>query len=284
MAAARKAIVFLGGGRITAALLAGLRLADYRGPIAVHDRNPHKLRALQKQYGVSAEPDLTRAVSQAGLLIVAVRPSDVLGLLERIRPMLVGHAPHSPGKKQVVLACSLAAGVPLANLRAALGRPVRWARAMPSPVARTRRGLTAVAFYRGFPANGRRMVAQFFARVGAVLEVPESSFDAFMVTFSPSHGYHALAALTQAGTELGLTREVASLAAAHALADGIVSWRDGKQSLEELLHEAATPGGIAAAVMNAMNAAGHARVIRRGLRAGVVRARKNATASCRRSP
>jgi pyrroline-5-carboxylate reductase len=104
MAAARKAIVFLGGGRITAALLAGLRLAHYRGPIVVHDRNPHKLRALQKQYGVSTEPDLTRAVSLAGLLIVAVRPSDVLGLLERIRPMVAGHVPHSPGKKRVVLA------------------------------------------------------------------------------------------------------------------------------------------------------------------------------------
>jgi|SRR5580704_3756780 pyrroline-5-carboxylate reductase len=284
MAAARKAIVFLGGGRITAALLAGLRLAHYRGPIVVHDRNPHKLRALQKQYGVSTEPDLTRAVSLAGLLIVAVRPSDVLGLLERIRPMVAGHVPHSPGKKRVVLACSLAAGIPLVNLRAALGPPVRWSRAMPSPVARAGRGLTAVAFERVFPRAGRKLVEQFFARVGSVLEVPESKFDAFMVTFSPSHGYHALTALAQAGTELGLTREAASLAATHALADGIVAWREGKESLAELLREAATPGGIAAAVMNAMNAAGHARVIRRGLQAGVVRARKNATASRPRSP
>jgi pyrroline-5-carboxylate reductase len=284
MAAARKAIVFLGGGRITSALLAGLRLADYPGPIVVHDRNPHKLRALQKQYGVSAEPDLTRAVSLAGLLIVAVRPSDVLGLLERIRPIVANHVQHSLRKKRLLLACSLAAGIPLVNLRAALGPPVRWSRAMPSPVARTRRGLTAVAFERGFPATGQRMVEQFFERVGSVLDVPESKFDAFMVTFSPSHGYHAVAALAQAGRELGLTREAASLAATHALADGIVSWRDGKESLAELLHEAATPGGIAAAVMNAMNAAGHSRVIRRGLQAGVVRARKNATASRRRSP
>jgi pyrroline-5-carboxylate reductase len=283
MAAVRKAIVFLGGGRITAALLAGLRLADYRGPIVVHDRNPHKLRTLQKQYGMSTEPDLERAVSLAGLLIVAVRPSDVLGLLDLIRPMLAAHLSNSRDKNPMVLACSLAAGIPLANLRAALRPPVRWARAMPSPVARTRRGLTAVAFERGFPATGRRMVAQFFERVGQVLEVPESKFDVFTVTFSPSHGYHAVAALAQAGTELGLTREAASLAATHALADGIVSWRDGKESLEELLHEAATPGGIAAAVMNAMNAAGHARVIRRGLKAGIARASKNAIASRHRS-
>ena len=47
-----KAIVFLGGGRITSALVAGLRLAKYDKPIIVHDRNPGKLRQLKKQYGV----------------------------------------------------------------------------------------------------------------------------------------------------------------------------------------------------------------------------------------
>lgn len=283
MAAARKAIVFLGGGRITAALLAGLRLANYRGPIVVHDRNLHKLRSLRKLYRVATEPDLEQAVSQAELLIVAVRPSDVVELLALIRPMIAAEKSDSRHKNRVVLACSLAAGIPLANLRAALGPPVRWARAMPSPVARTRRGLTAMAFDRGFPASGGKLIEQLFESVGAVLEIPESKFDAFMVTFSPSHGYHTVAALAQAGKELGLDREAASIAATHALADGIVSWREGRESLDELLHEAATPGGIAAAVMNAMNAAGHASVIRRGLKAGMARASKNATASRRRS-
>ena len=42
-----KATVFLGGGRITGALVAGLRLAGYAGEIVVYDRNPEKLRALR---------------------------------------------------------------------------------------------------------------------------------------------------------------------------------------------------------------------------------------------
>ena len=58
MKAGRNAVVFLGGGRITSALLAGLRLAGFRQPIVVHDRNPHKLRQLQRLYDVQAEPDL----------------------------------------------------------------------------------------------------------------------------------------------------------------------------------------------------------------------------------
>jgi pyrroline-5-carboxylate reductase len=262
-----KATVFLGGGRITGALVAGLRLAGYAKPIVVHDRHARKLNDLKRQYGVIVEKDLHRAVDSAGILIIAIRPESVRGLLNEIgtekilRPMIV---------------VSLAAGVPLSKLRAHLGSAVRWARAMPSPVCRSGRGLTAVAFSRGFPAGLRAEVRDFFGMVGGVLEIPEKQFDAFTVTFSSSHGYHALAALISAAEKIGLDRKRARVAAAHALADGIAVWREGKSSLEELLHEAATPGGTAAAVMDAMNRAGYRQATVRGLRAGMKQAAKNA--------
>ena len=59
-------------------------------------------------------------------------------------------------------------------------------------------------------------------------------------------------------------------------ADGILSWREGSDSLDALLHEAATPGGISATVMRTMDRAGHPRIVERGLRAGVARAKSNA--------
>jgi pyrroline-5-carboxylate reductase len=120
------------------------------------------------------------------------------------------------------------------------------------------------------------MVREFFAQVGAVLEIPERTFDAFTVTYSASHGYHALAALAKSAHSLGLDRRTAFTAAAHALGDAIISWRNGEESLDALLHEAATPGGIAAAVMSSMESEGYSRIMQRALRAGVDRARKNA--------
>ena len=63
---------------------------------------------------------------------------------------------------------------------------------------------------------------------------------------------------------------------AHALSDGILYWRESGLSLDELLHEAATPGGIAAATMAAMDNAGYARVMQKGLAAGMAQARRNA--------
>jgi pyrroline-5-carboxylate reductase len=109
-----------------------------------------------------------------------------------------------------------------------------------------------------------------------VIEIPESKFDAFTVTYSCSHGYHALATLAKSAQAAGLDRETALLASAHALADGIFAWREGNLSLGRLLEEAATPGGIAAATMTGMDSAGYARAVRQGVVEGLRRARANA--------
>jgi pyrroline-5-carboxylate reductase len=260
-----KATVFLGGGRITSALASGLRLAKYATPIVVYDRHPRKLRELKKLYGVGIERDLHRAVEQARLLVIAVRPGSVSALLREIGKI-----------DRPLTAVSLAAGIPLAHLRSALGPHVRWARAMPSPASRSRRGLTALVFDRNVPVAAKREVTTLFTKVGMVLEIPDGQFDAFTATHSCSHGYHALATLASEARKLGLDRGTAMAAAAHALADGIAAWREGSVGLEALLDEAATPGGIAAATHKAVDRAGYSRAVAAGLAAGMKQARKNA--------
>ena len=79
-----KATVFLGAGRITGALCAGLRLAGDRREILVYDRNAEKVRALRKESRVAIAGDLKSAVSQAGMLIVAVRPGSVEVMLGEV--------------------------------------------------------------------------------------------------------------------------------------------------------------------------------------------------------
>jgi pyrroline-5-carboxylate reductase len=262
-----KATVFLGAGRITSALVAGLHLAGHKRPIIVYDRNPEKLRALRRAFAVEAVRDLASAVERAEILVVAVQPAAVADLLDEV--LRCGATPPA-------LAVSLAAGVPLKRLRTRLKPPVRWARAMPSPVCRIGRGLTAVTFEPGLAPAASKTVRELFAHVGLVVEIAENRFDAFTATFSPSHGYHALATLAKAAGGAGLDPKTSLTAAAHALAEGILYWRDSKKSLTNLLHEAATPGGIAAATMQSMDKAGYGKVIARGLQAGVAQARRNA--------
>jgi pyrroline-5-carboxylate reductase len=263
-----KATVFLGGGHITSALIAGLRLSGYKSRIVVHDRNPEKLRALRREFRIEAAEDLRSAVTQAEMLVVAVRPASVAALLEEIR--------RSSAITESILGVSLAAGIPIKKLRARLGPPVRWARAMPSPVCRIARGLTALAFDRQVPRRGRAQVREFFARVGPVLQISEGRFDIFTAAFSPSHGYHALSVLAEAARQAGLNRAQACTAAAHALADAISYWRESGEPLDALLREAATPGGTAAATIAAMEKTGYSRAVARGLKAGAKQGRRNA--------
>jgi len=263
------AAVFLGGGRITGALVAGLRHAGFRGRIVVCDRHAKKLRQLRTHYAVYSQPDLRRAVAQANLLLIAVRPPDVLPLLSTIAAM--GRLPRR------AVAVSLAAGVPLRALRRALGPGVEWARAMPSPACRNAHGLTALAFDRGAGQPSRRRVRDFFERVGAVVQIPEREFDAFTVAYSTSQGLHALATRIRAARGIGLSARTASVAVAHALVEGARAPGEGDASLEELLAEAATPGGVAAAVLETLRAGAYDRLVERSFRAGLALARKIAS-------
>jgi pyrroline-5-carboxylate reductase len=262
-----KAAVFLGGGRITSALVAGLRLAGYEREIVVYDRHPEKMRGLPREAPVQVARDLETALLQAEMLIVAVRPASVTGILDEI---------VACGVRAPKLCVSLAAGIPLRKLHGRLGSGARWVRAMPSPVCRVGRGLTALSFERSVTNGERGRVRGFFEHVGFVLEIPESQFDAFTAAYSSSHGYHALATLAKAGERAGLGRAAAMTAAAHALSDGISYWRESGKALADLLHEAATPGGIAAATMLAMDNSGYAKVVEKGMRAGIKQARLNA--------
>jgi pyrroline-5-carboxylate reductase len=263
-------LLFLGGGRITSAMIEGLQRAGFKGAIAVYDRHPNKLKKLKSQFGVRVARDLSKALADAGILIIAVRPKSVGALLENIAP----HARSlSRGAARQPIAVSLAAGIPFAQLRGPLGPRIRWARAMPSPASSAGRGLAALACDRSFPSSARTRVRALFASMGIVVEIPENKFDVFTATFSVSHGYHALSVLSAAAMKFGLDRKTAETAAAHALADGILSWREKGWKLSELLHEAATPGGIAAAVMESEESAGYSKLVERALRAGVARAR-----------
>jgi pyrroline-5-carboxylate reductase len=254
-------IAFLGGGRITTALVSGLRAARFAHRIVAYDRSAAKMRALERQFRVETAESMEAALRKSDLLVVAVRPQSLPELLPSLRP------------EKPVAAVSLAAGVPVQSLRALADEKIQWARAMPSPACRTGRGLTAVLFPSQYPVAAKMLVTNMFAAVGQVVTVREAQFDAFTVLYSTSHGQHALRALAEAGRKLGLDARVAQIAAAHALAGGIALWRESGLSLEEELREAATPGGIAAEVMRGMDSAGYQRAVERGLRAGMAQAR-----------
>lgn len=266
-----RSVCFIGGGRITGAILAGLRLrhSDFDARLTVCDRNPRKLLSLRRNFGVRTTESLLEALG-ADLLILAVRPQSVNQVLKILQ--------QAPRRK--IAALSLCAGISLQQLKSRMPLPVRWARAMPSPACASGHGLTALCYGANFPAYAKNAIYEMFSSISEVINMTEREMDAFTVAFSPTHGLHALAALARAGEKLGLSRELAQLAAAHALGDAISDWRArGAPPLAELLAEACTPGGIAAETIRTLDRAGYSRMVERSLRAGMKRLQKNSKLS-----
>ena len=251
-------------------MISGLRMANYAEPIAVHDRSAERMRLLRREFGIAVEPDLGRAASQAQLIVLAVRPDAASDMLHHLDLALRQFNPQ-PAKTLV----SVMAGLPLAWLRKRVTARVDWIRAMPSPLCETGNGLTALAYGRGCSTRARTMARRLFAAFGEVLEISESHFDAFTVIYSPSHGVHALSALTNAGMKLRLPRKTALIAAAHALSAAQAAVQQNV-SLERMVRQAATPGGTAEATMSGMDAAGYREAVAKGVKAGVARARSMA--------
>ena len=145
-------VLFLGGGRITSAMLAGLRLAKHSYRLLAHDRHPEKLRNLKKAHAVNVGKDLTRAIAKADVLIIAVRPDAIRGLLETVRKSLSELKAAGAGSRHAPLSISLAAGVPLRALRKAAGDGLKLARAMPSPSVALDEGSLLLRFLETHPA------------------------------------------------------------------------------------------------------------------------------------
>jgi pyrroline-5-carboxylate reductase len=259
--------LFIGGGSIGAAMISGLRLAKYAPPIAVHDRSAERMRLIQRKYRTSVESDLAEALRHARLIVLAVRPDAAADLLEDLNRALRLSAER---KKKIVV--SVIAGLPLVWLRSRITTGVDWVRAMPSPMCESGNGIAALTFGSGCSKVARNTVKQLFRSFGEVLELSESQFNAFTVVYSPSHGVHALSALSEAGVRAGLRKKTALIAAAHALSAAGLALKQGGD-LNKMVKQAATPGGTAEATMAGMDAAGYRAAVTKGVQAGVARAR-----------
>lgn len=268
---ARGATLFVGGGSIAAAMISGLTVGKYASPIIVHDRRAERMRLLRRKFQTVSEPDLANAVADAEFIVLAVRPDAAPEMLCDLARAL-----QSAKDKPKKIVVSVIAGLPLALLRKQIPARVDWVRAMPSPLSESGNGLTALAFARSCSSRSRRSVKRFFSEFGQVLEVPESEFNAFTVVYSPSHGLHALSALSEAAVRGGLNKHAALVAAAHALGAAEAVLKQRNADIENMVRQAATPGGTAEATMAAMDAAGYGDVVAKGVQAGIARARSMA--------
>ncbi|CAA9244416.1 MAG: Pyrroline-5-carboxylate reductase, partial [uncultured Blastococcus sp.] len=166
-ASGRRGLAIIGGGKIGEALLSGLVRRGGADGLLVCERSPERAAQLSERYGVPAV-DLADAAARARVLLLAVKPQDIDGLLGRLTDVVdTGH-----------LVVSVAAGVPTTRIEAALPAGIAVVRVMPNTPALVDEGMSVLSA--GAHAGEAHLdeAEALLAAVGKVRRVPEGQQDA----------------------------------------------------------------------------------------------------------
>jgi pyrroline-5-carboxylate reductase len=206
-----KRLAVLGAGKMGGILLRAFldqRLAT-PGHVTGTVRHAERAEKLNKELGVRIGTDNRAAVEGADVVLMAVKPAQVVEVLEEIRD----------GLKQGSVLVSVAASVPTKFIEQHLGGQVAVVRAMPNTPCAVGYGMTGVAKGSHATAAHVEMAQTMFEAVGRVVVLDEKHMDA--VTGLSASGaafvYILLESLAEGGVKVGLPRDVATLLAAQTM-------------------------------------------------------------------
>lgn len=238
-------LALLGGGRMGEALLGGLLDSGFEAEsIAVAEVDPDRRRLLEDRWkGVRVVPSAAWAVGEAEIVVVAVKPGDVVSVLEGCTETLAADT--------VIL--SIAAGVTIATIEAAApGRPV--VRAMPNTPALVRRGAAAIAGGTHTAEPNLQLAERVLGSVGIVVRVPEALLDAVtgLSGSGPAYLFLIAEALIEGGVLVGLPRETAVALVNQTMLGAATLLAEGAEGPEALRAAVTSPGGTTAAGLRAL--------------------------------
>src|SRR5947207_2678880 len=150
----------------------------------------------------TATPSGAEAVTDAGLVVIAVKPQDFDVLLGEIGGLLT--------TEQTVL--SIAAAITTAQIEARLAPGVPVVRAMPNAPALVHEGIAGVCAGAHASDEHLDLAEDVLSHLGAVVRVPETYMDAVTAVSGSGPAYFALLAeaMIEAGILLGLSRETST--------------------------------------------------------------------------
>ncbi|MDP1877164.1 MAG: pyrroline-5-carboxylate reductase [Actinomycetota bacterium] len=241
-------VAVLGGGVMGETLASGLlRRLNPRPSVVVAEKRRERAEELQARHGVDlAEP--ATAVAEADVILLAVKPQDVGGLLDDISGIVLADA----------LVISVCAGITTAFIEERLPAGIAVVRAMPNTPARVDRGTTGVSPGAACPPSSLATAVSLLESVGAVVEVPEALQDAVTAVSGsgPAYLFYLAEAMIEAGVDLGLDPATAQRLVHSTLLGAAVLLDVSAETAEELRRNVTSPNGTTAAAISTMDGLG----------------------------
>ncbi|RKQ32990.1 pyrroline-5-carboxylate reductase [Oceanobacillus halophilus] len=207
-----KNITFLGAGSAAEAILSGIIKAGIveRNRIRMTNRNNIKRREyLEEQYQITCCENKEKAVREADIIILAMKPYDLQESLSEIKSYI--------NKQQLLI--SILAGVSTETIIRELNVSLPVIRAMPNTSAMV--GYSATALTKGRHADREHMelAEELFDTIGTTTIVDEN--DMHIVTAisgsGPAYIYYMVEAMESAAIEAGLDQKVAKELITHTV-------------------------------------------------------------------
>jgi pyrroline-5-carboxylate reductase len=230
-------IGFLGAGKMATALAKGFIRAKLVTPkqIIASDPLPAATAAFAKEVGAKTTASNAEVAQFAHVLVLAVKPDQVPGVLADIRD-------HFTEKHLLI---SIAAGVPIAKMETGLGGTARIIRVMPNTPALVGASASAYALGKSARPEDGALAQKLFSSVGVAFQLREYLLDAVtgLSGSGPAYVYLFIEGLSDGGVAAGLPRDIATKLAAQTVLGG------AKMVLDTGLHPGAlkdmvtSPGG-----------------------------------------
>ncbi|MDX8390788.1 MAG: pyrroline-5-carboxylate reductase [Mariprofundaceae bacterium] len=256
-------IAFIGGGNMAEALLAGLLQAGHpAGLISVSDVNSDRLAVLHSQYGVFVSPDNAEVAAAADIIVLAVKPQQIVSAVGTIRSALSDN----------VTIVSIAAGVDTSMLSQAFGtRNPHLVRVMPNTAALVGAGMSVLFSIASMESKAR--AEYILAASGETAWVEDEKLLHAVTAISgsgPAYFFLVAEMLQASGVAMGLSATLAQqLAAQTTLGAGSMLVKSGRDAAL-LRQQVTSPGGTTQAALDAM----HEKGLPAAIRAGTMAAKK----------
>lgn len=231
-------IGLIGAGNMGSAILRGMVEADYvrPGQVVVCDTSRRRMEELADEIPAAVYCDTAIDLAeQCDFIILAIKPHQVLKVLNDIRPAL--------DNKCVI---SIAAGWTVAMLADALeGSSAVYLRAMPNTPAMVGEGMTALCDDSTFSKQDFAFAKGIFDSVGKTIVLPERLFDGVIAISgsSPAYVYMMIEAMADAGVREGLPRACAYEMAAQAVLGSALMVLSSGTHPASLKDAVCSPGG-----------------------------------------
>lgn len=252
-----KHIAIIGCGNLGKSIANGL-LAQGVAPerITTTRRNHAQLDDLAQQ-GVKTTSDNVAAIQQSDIIILGLKPYNILPILESLLPAL------DPQKHILV---SLASGVSTMQLSQVVGDKFPLYRAMPNTAADVSTSMTCICSLKPTPEHDE-IVKSCFASVGEAIVINENLMDAATVLGACGIAYvlRFMRAMIQGGIQIGFDSKTATKIVSHTIQGAAELIIQKNNHPEHEIDKVTTPRGCTIEGLNEMEHHGFSSALIKGI-------------------